>query len=315
MSKIVYLAPAPASTSGGVKVTFRHVEALNEQGYTAVVRLPAGGEPPSWFAHAAPIERGEGLADPDDILVFPEDADALMARYSGLPNPKVVFCQNPFGAAALGLPNIAPEQRAAYRHFMACSAGVASWLARFFDYELISTVPAFADERLFRPAPKQPLIAAMPRKRPAELRAIQVMFERLYAGGLDWRWEVIANASEAEAAARLAPASLYLSLARLEGMSMTIVEAMACGCLVAGFTGIGPREYTTSLNGLWVDEDDCEAAARALVQAAAMAEADAGPAALMRHAARVTAAQWTHAAFVEALVHFWRDQMGVAPRP
>ena len=312
MTRIVYLAPAPASTSGGNKVSFRHVEALNSLGYSAVVGLLGRGDPPSWFEHTAPMERIGEAPSPDDILVFPEDADALMLRYAGLPNRKVVFCQNPYGAAALGLPNIPPEARAAYRHFMACSAGVAAWLARFFDYDLISTVPAFADERLFRPAPKRNLIAAMPRKRPGEFRAIQVMFERLHRGG-DWAWEVIENVSEAEAAARLAPASVYLSLARLEGMSMTIVEAMACGCLVAGFTGIGPREYVTTLNGLWVDEDDCEAAARALVRAVDMAEANAGPAALMRHAARATAAQWTHAACVEALAHFWRDQMGVTP--
>ena len=94
---------------------------------------------------------------------------------------------------------------------------------------------------------------------------------------------------------------------------MTILAAMARGCLVAGFTGTGPREYVTSMNGLWVPEDDCEAAAMALVRAVALAEEDAAAAHLMRHAARTTAAQWTHAHFVEALDSFWREAMGVTP--
>jgi glycosyltransferase involved in cell wall biosynthesis len=96
-------------------------------------------------------------------------------------------------------------------------------------------------------------------------------------------------------------------------MSMTILEAMACGCLVAGFTGIGPREYATAMNGLWVGEDDCEAAALALVRACGDADQDEAAAHLIRHAARTTAAQWTHAHFVEALGLFWREAMGVTP--
>ena len=108
-------------------------------------------------------------------------------------------------------------------------------------------------------------------------------------------------------------ASVFLSLARMEALSITTLEAMASGCLVAGFTGIGPREYTSSVNGFWADEDDCEAAAQALVRALALAEQGGGAAAIMRHAATATAAQWTHAAFVEALSGFWRDQMGLLP--
>jgi glycosyltransferase involved in cell wall biosynthesis len=109
-------------------------------------------------------------------------------------------------------------------------------------------------------------------------------------------------------------ASVFLSLNRFEGMSLTVVEAMAAQCLVAGFTGLGPREYTSPINGLWVEEEDCEACARALVEAVVMAEQNSGPAALMRHAAAVTAEQWSHARFTRALETFWRGQID-APHP
>ncbi len=313
MTRIVYLVPAAGVATGGNKVSFRHVEALIGLGYDAVVRMLGPAPAPAWFGHTAPIERATGRPDPGDILVFPEDAAELMAGSAGFPNRKVVFCQNPYAAAAQGVGRLSPETRARYRAFMACSPGVALWISRYLDHDVIGTVPAFADERLFVPAAKDPVIAAIPRKRPEELRAIQLMFARLYAGPTDWRWDEIEGRTETETAAALGRASVFLSLARLEGMSMTILEAMACGCLVAGFTGIGPREYTTAMNGLWVEEDDCEAAAQALVRACALADQDGAAAHLIRHAASTTAAQWTHAHCAEALAMFWRDAMGVTP--
>ena len=311
--RIVYLVPAPGVATGGNKVSFRHVEALAGLGYDAVVRVLGGGPLPDWFAHNAPVERATGRPDPDDIVVFPEDAAEVMAASSVFPNRKVVFCQNPYAAAAQGVGRLSKETQARYRTYMACSPGVALWISRYLDHDVIGTVPAFADERLFAPAAKAKVIAAIPRKRPAELHAIRHMFARLCPGADDWAWDVIEGRTEAETAAALGRASVFLSLARLEGMSMTILEAMACGCLAAGFTGIGPREYTTAMNGLWVEEDDCEAAAIALARACAIAEQDEAGAHLIRHAARTTAAAWSHAQFVEALDQFWREAMGVVP--
>lgn len=311
-TRILHILPSPGGATGGNKVSFRHVEALSAMGYDARVRIRPGQTRPWWFASSAPVEETDRRPDPGDILVFPEDDPDVLAAYASLPNRKVVFCQNPYYAVK-GVPALPRDLQAAYRTFMACSPGVAAWIARYLDYDVIATVPAFADERLFRPLQKAAVIACMPRKRPLEQRVIQHLFERQYAGGLDWRWEIVERRTEAEAAQALGSASVFLSLARHEGMSMTIVEAMACECLIAGFTGLGPREYTSPLNGLWVEEDDCEAAADALLRVVRLAEAGGGPAALMRHAARATAAGWTHAGFVQALATFWRDEMGVTP--
>jgi hypothetical protein len=294
-------------------MAFRHVEALRSLGYRAIVRQPPRLEPPGWFEHDAPVEDASTPLGEDDILVLPEDSHELFLLCAGLPNRKVVFCQNPLGITGPGLAAVPAEVRQGYRTFIACGAGVAALIARYFDYELISVVPAFADERRFRPRPKEQVIACAPRKRPAEMKAIRYMFERLHPNAAAWRWEVLETATEDETAAAMGRASVFLSLARLEAVALTILEAMACECLVAGFTGIGPREYTSATNGIWVEEDDVEAAAQALVRAVTLAERGGGGVALMRHAARATAANWTHAACVRALASFWRDQMGVAP--
>lgn len=313
MSRIVYISERPSSNSGGNKIVFRHVEMLQALGYAAAVRGPTQAKLPNWFEHTVTLDDPSRPIHSDDILVLPEDSAALLRQYADLPNRKVVFCQNPYALTGGGLAALPGDLRGRYRTFMACCTNVAGLIARYFDYELISVVPAFADERVFRAAPKEPMIACTPRKRPGGYQTIRYMVERLYAGPTDWRWVVMEDGSETEVAAAMGRASLFLSLARMEALSITTLEAMASQCLIAGFTGIGPREYTTSVNGLWVGEDDCEAAAHALVQVATLADRGGGAVALMRHAAAATAAQWTHARCLDALGSFWRDRMAVAP--
>jgi glycosyltransferase involved in cell wall biosynthesis len=313
MPKIVYLMPAPDALTGGNKSACRHVQALVQLGYDAVVRIPPGRRPPGWFQHGACFEQAPAVTHHSEILVIPEDARTILAQCANLPNRKVIHCKNPFYAAAEGIGRLPLEERAAYRNFMTCSQGVAEWIARYFDHDVAASIPSYVEPVLFHPRPKVRVIACMPSKRRFEMAAIRMMFERLRAGQPYWEWDAIQGRPEADAAAALGRASVYLSLARFEGLSMSILEAMASGCVVAGFTGFGAREYTTTSNGLWVEEDDCEAAARSLVQAVALAEADAEPAAHMRDAARITAGRWNHEVFLEALAHFWRDQLGVAP--
>ena len=313
MSRIVYLLSAPGSNTGGAKVLYRHVEALCYLGYDAVIRQPVDRLSASWFQHNAPFEDASAPVRDDDIFVLPEDDLPALRHCANLPNRKVVFCQNPSALTGYGFAQLPSDLRQAYKVFMACSTGMASIIARYFDYEMISVVPAFADERLFRPATKDQVIACTPRKRPNEYQSIRYMVSRLHPAAAQWRWTRMETASEAEVAAIMGSASVFLSLARMEALSITTLEAMASGCLVAGFTGIGPREYTSSVNGFWVDEDDCEAAAQALVRALVLAEQGGGAPALMRHAATATAAQWTHATFIDTLSGFWRDQMGLLP--
>jgi hypothetical protein len=218
LSKIVYLAFASASLTGGNKMTFRHVEALAAGGFDAVVRLMDGGKQPSWFTHTALVEDETRPLDARDILVLPEDGLEALRRFAPLANHKVVFCQNPYYATE-GVGRLTSDEARPWRRFIACSAGVAAWIARYLDYDQISVVPGFADERLFRPAPKQAAIACIPRKRPMELTAIRHMFGRLYRGSTPWRWEVLENVVESDVATAMGRAAVFLSLNRFEGMS------------------------------------------------------------------------------------------------
>ena len=113
------------------------------------------------------------------------------------------------------------------------------------------------------------------------------------------------RASESEVAATLGRAALFLSLARLEGLGITALEAMASGCLTVGFTGIGGREFATSENGFWAEEDDCEQVVEDLLRAAAMYDRGDPAFAATVAAGQAAAAAWSHQRFREALGRFW----------
>jgi glycosyltransferase involved in cell wall biosynthesis len=96
----------------------------------------------------------------------------------------------------------------------------------------------------------------------------------------------------------------------MEAVGMTPLEAMASGCMVAGFTGIGGRDFATPENGFWVDEDDVEACADAMAQAADVVATGGVAAARRLDAGHETAARWSYANFRVALEEVW---MRLAP--
>ena len=108
----------------------------------------------------------------------------------------------------------------------------------------------------------------------------------------------------------MAASDHFLSLSRMESVGMTPLEAMACGCVCAGFTGVGGQDFATPENGFWVPEEDCVAAVDALAEAADLLR-NGGPALERRlEAGRETARQWSYARFREALEETW---MRLAP--
>ena len=271
--KIVFLCPSVSVINGGIKHIFRMAEALIAQGRDAVV-FEQNGQRPAWFASTAPIVGQEVFsAQADHIYVMPEDQPHLLADFAAFPQRKVIYSQNHFygalgiGAAAsyadYGVTDILCSSRTIYDH-----CRIRHPFLRAF------VVPCAVDAALFKSAvAKRNSIAFMPRKRAVEATYIRDMFRFTYPQYRDWKWREISNVGEVETARLLGEASVFLSLSRLEGFGLTPLEAMASGCVVAGFTGIGGREYASSDNGFWVNEDDFPACVEALAQAVAQSQA------------------------------------------
>lgn len=309
MTRIVYLAFPDGKVAGGQKVILRHVEALRALGFDAVVRRNPTNVMPQAYAHAAPVEVGTPFR-PDDVLVVPTDAPNALAAVGTLPNRSLVFCQGHIDFMVVGRAAVMAWPKGRTPAFLAIGPTVAASLTRAWPDATVDVVPAFADERLFRPNPsdrpdRTHAVAAIPRKRPFELRAIRGFLAACHPRHAETPWALIENAPETEVARALASASVFLSLSRLEGLGLTPLEAMASGALVAGFPGVGGRDFATPDNGFWAPDDDVEAAADALAQALDVS-LTAGPAlARMKAAAHATAEAWSHARFVRALEDVW----------
>jgi hypothetical protein len=267
MTRIVYLLLSNgAAPTGGQKMAVRHVETLRALGFDAIGYVAAGSVEPRWFNHTAPLVFATPVRE-DDIIVVPSDALEAMALAARSRARAVVFAQSLYDFAADGF--TAFEAFQAPPPVICVSDPQADTLRRALPSARIEVVPCFADERIFRPLPhKNNAVAFVPRKRPLEARATRALFERIHAhhAGLAW-WEV-ARRSETEVARMFGAASLHFSLSRLESLGMTPLEAMASGCLCAGFLGVGGKAFATFDNGFWAPDDDCEAAADSLAAAA-----------------------------------------------
>jgi glycosyltransferase involved in cell wall biosynthesis len=129
-----------------------------------------------------------------------------------------------------------PEERVFY---------VPVWVVREnFDTNLI---PAFDAKKLG--------VCYMPRKR-AEL--VHTIRKKVQASRPDVPWIEVDNLNETGVANLLRSYKMFFAAHHLEGCPLTALEAMACGCVVAGFAGTERfrHPYATSANGYWAAKDD-----------------------------------------------------------
>lgn len=303
--RIIYFSPPPTRITGGIKTMFRHVEMLVEAGIDAHVAIKEAARP-TWFDSSAPLLPIEARGyRASDVLVFSEDQPTILRYFRRIRLHKVVFCQNPF-YAWYGIGSSRDLAKEGVRTLLAVSESVAAYLRSRYAGLPVATVPCAVDTTLFRPAAKRLQVAYAPRKRPIEAKFV-----------LDWanhrlKGEVpfvqISGMSESQVAVILGESAVFLALSRLEALPLMPLEAMAGGCLVAGFTGIGGREYAHPANGFWCEEDDCAACVDAVVRAVELARAATPECEAMRAAGERTAATYSLPAVAERLVAFWRAE-------
>ena len=308
MARILYVLWSTGGVTGGQKMIIRHVETLRDLGFDAVCYV--SNRAPTLLEHRAPIVV-RGPVMPDDIVVVPDDANETLRQCSQKPWRTVVFAQNPYFMAAMGLEGVDLLASTRPLTVMAVSDGLKRTLKRLYPAAAVEVVRCFADERLFGPArDKRRAVAYTPLKRKLEADAIVAMFKRLHRGHAGFGWAPVESATERVTADTFAAASVVLSLNRLESVGMTTLEAMASGCVCAGFRGVGGGEYATPDNGFWVPEDDCEAAVDALAEACAVVSEGGAALARRLEAGYETARLWSYAAFRGQLEATW---MRIAP--
>jgi glycosyltransferase involved in cell wall biosynthesis len=256
MAQIIFFCPSVTVINGGIKHIFRMTEALIALGHNACV-FEQSEQRPKWFPSTAPIV-GQSVfkSDASQLYVLPEDQPHILEDFKKLPGRKVIYSQNHFyGALGIGdadsyadygVTDILCSSKTIYDHCRVRHPTLRAFI-----------IPCAVDQALFKPAAiKHNVISFMPRKRSIEATYIRDMFRFQFPQYRDWKWQELNNFSESEIAGMMGASKVFLSLSRLEGFGLTPLEAMAAGCVVAGFTGIGGREYATEQNGFWANEDD-----------------------------------------------------------
>lgn len=156
---------------------------------------------------------------------------------------------------------------------------------------------------------KKTQIAYMPRKRPSEAARLKQWFHALCPQWQHVPWVVIDGMSRPQVAQIMAESLVFVSLSKDEGLGLPPLEAMAAGCLVAGFTGQGGQEYATPANGVWVSEGQLPELALAI---ASLLDMDTRQQAARVHAGQVTAGLFSEANFDTQLSKAWHQLLGAA---
>lgn len=306
MSRIVYLAfPAGGKITGGQKMILRHVETLRELGFDAVLWLPQDAQPPPGLDHHCPVESGTNFRH-GDVLVLPEDARNAIREAATFPLRSVIFCQSHLNLVVVSHDSVLAYPQERFPAFIGVGPRVVSAIRRDFPDATVELVRCFADERVFRPgADRRPAVVHIPHKRPGEAKVIRALFQRRHPRHAHLPWISLENAPEREVAEAMGSSTLFLSLGRLEAVGLTPLEAMAAGCVCAGFKAIGGGDYATAENGFWAPEEDCEAAADALAEAADLTAAGGPALQNVLDASAETARAWSYAAFRPMLEDVW----------
>ncbi|TBN38729.1 glycosyltransferase family 1 protein [Paracoccus subflavus] len=345
--RYLFLCPEVSAPSGGVAVIYACVEMLRGAGYDAAV-LHARPDyrygntpfnPPVVFSpeleqgialqsgrrrrlhylaqtlgrRIVPIKAESVSVSARDVLVVPE----FMIRTAAKTFPeqaKVIFSQNSFSYIdfchkAL-MEGFDPDRG------VICNIGINE--TSMDAFALMSHCP----QRRIVVSPnlglfsfgqrKRPKIAYMPRKRK---RAAEFLHFMLSERGLVSDFELVSldRMPQAEVARHLHDSLIFVSLMKEEALGFPGIEAMASGCIVVGYTGLGTEEYFTPQTGFPVREGDTAGLVMTVERVAADYRRDpAALDALRRHASELVRSRYNPEAFRSTLLAAWADIDGMA---
>ena len=242
---------------GGIKQIHRIAESLMSLGFQVHIVQDDPSFQPDWFASdVIAISKTEffsktDLSPSNDIIVLPETFYPIFL--SVFPEiKKIILNQN--GAYSFGVKGNfwrPSDVLSSYGH----SSIIQIWCVSQYDLSLIVdcfNVPynkvfllinGIETDQVFLPknAVKQYQIAYMPRKNSRDSQIVSSLLaqQSMLKG---WRLQAIENLDHGSVIKVLQESLVFLSFGHPEGFGLPVAEAMACGCSVIGYTGLGGRE-------------------------------------------------------------------------
>ena len=258
---IYYYCPDTNDPSGGIRKIYTHVDILNKNGLSASVLHATKGFRCTWFENSSKVcyLTRTDIADTDYVVV-PEFFNLcymnkkrrdpgskafqeLYARTSKMvifnQGTYITFNGNSFDPSELS--NIHRDEKTLAA--LVVSEDGERFLKYAFPELKLFRVHNSINTNLFFPGTvKKKQICFMPRRnREYALNVINILKSR----GILKEFNILAieNMTERQTAAIMSESLIFLSFGFPEGFSMPPAEAMAGGCVVIGYHGMGGREY------------------------------------------------------------------------
>ena len=253
--EFVLFSSSAKKLNGGIKYLFRLTEALNELGRAAAV-CEGDNLSPTWFDSTAPLIEPQKLQhNPSQIFIIPEDQPELLRQLAPWPQKKFIYCQNHFYVPR-GLLEASCYSDCGAVGILCASQTIMDYAARRLPKLTRYLLSSYVDDQLFRPRPKKRQIVFIPRKRPVEAAFLYDSFRARFPQHHNVPWVPLQDQPEKVVAAAMGESEIFLALNRLEGLGVTPMEALACGCKVVGFLGSAAQEYSRHCTYQARDEGD-----------------------------------------------------------
>ena len=238
---------------GGVKQIYRQVELLHRAGFDAWVLQQEENFRADWFQSDAPVlDIASYLASPPnpntDLIVLPETWLSNVPGYlAGI--KKVIFNQNAFYTFGLE-GNCNANTLELYRHPDIVGVVTVSEDSRKLLIEgcgiaadKCHSILNGIDPNLFYvPEVKTRRIVYMGRKHVDHIRKVALMASTRTSLAR-YPFRELGRLNHGEVAKELREALIFVSSGHPEGFGLPLAEALACGCLVIGYHGLGGRDF------------------------------------------------------------------------
>ena len=309
MKTYIFLPPVNKPT-GGITVLRQIADILHQSGREAfLVARDKGGWRPEGLADSAPVMEWDDMQlTRDDLWLVPEGWINALAPGLEAGARCVSYVQN-WAYLFSSLPDDVTWDKLPVE-FLAVSDPVAWYVKETTGKDALVLRPGIDRTIFYPPKKKKPAtitVAYMPRKNKAVAAQIKSIFE--HRNGLSAiRWRALEGMDTYGVADALRSSHIFLMTGYPEGCPLPPLEAMACGCLPVGFSGLGGWDYMLQFqsaprftpwwplrdtpwsgNGLWCSDGDALDAALCLEEAVKTITEGGAPLDAIRGAGQETA--------------------------
>jgi hypothetical protein len=244
-----------------------------------------------------------------DIYVIPEGFSDYMQALKNAPVRKVMFCQNQYYLPFSSNPHLGPSEYFV-DNIIVSSEAIRNFMKEVYGISDVPLIPCAIDTKLFFSSPKKlRQITFVPRKLKTDAIFIEAIFKRMYKEYSDIPWVPIEGMTRQNAAKIMRESEVFLSLSNRDSFGLPPLEAMASGCLVAGFHGDGGKEYISQDNGWWVESGDLISCAKGIASAFRLLDEGGEKLTRIKSEMSLTVNKYSPDRMKQELLKFWEEEI------